>query len=222
MNATKPPSKDIEPIQHYYIPCSLSAGFGLIAVLICLFILFLVRRTKSRLHTVNHLLICNTCLASMFYCVVININYVYLIFIPSNTSDISCRLRAYFAYTSIAAVIYSYFIQAISRFCFSVLSSKYRWLVMYILTSIRTVYMVNLVTMSSVVALEKLFTMMLDREIRSVIRHLVTRQTLVMPFETTMQQTRHKTCLLLILICHSIEGQNLVHDTRSILEINHR
>ena len=306
MNATKSPWKEIEPIQHYYIPCSLSAGFGLIAVLICLFILFLVRRTKSRLHTVNHLLICNTCLASMFYCVVININYVYLIFIPSETSDISCRLRAYFAYTSIAAVIYSYFIQAISRFCFSVLSLKYRWLitfpahyllilvqwsvvflltlpaivtkdinflpnalcwvglhstlhllytvvayylipvlliiiiytyiyyrvrqanknttitsrtskrqkldlellrnilillsiylggglplVIYILTSIRTVYMVNLVTMSSVVALEKLFTMMLDREIRSVIRHLIARQTLVMPFETTMQQTRH-------------------------------
>ena len=240
----------------------------------------------------------------MFYCVVININYVYLIFIPFDTSDINCRLRAYFAYTSIAAVIYSYFIQAISRFCFSILSSKCRWLitfqahylliliqwsavflvtlpaiitkdinflpnalcwvglqstlhlmytviayylipvlliliiytyiyyrvrqanknttltartskrqkldlellrnilillsiylggglplVIYIVTSIRVVYMVNLVTMSSVVALEKLFTMMLDREIRSVIRHLVTRQTMVMPFETTMQQT---------------------------------
>ena len=295
MNMTNISLLDIEPIEHYYIPCSISAAFGLIAIVICLFILVLVWRTKSRLHTVNHLLICNTCVASMFYCTVININYVFLIFIPHDTNDFSCRLRGYFAYSSITAVIYSYFIQAISRLFFSIFSAKYRWLttfrahylligvqwsivflltlpaiiskdinyfpnalcwvglhatlhlfytiivyyliplvfiiiiymtiyhhvrqsskntmivirtsrrqkldlevlrnilillsiylggglplIVYIVTSIRVVYMINLVTMSSVVALEKIFTMFLDREIRQVFR-----KTSVMPFETT-------------------------------------
>ncbi|UJR19573.1 hypothetical protein I4U23_022708 [Adineta vaga] len=52
-----------------------------------------------------------------------------------DTSDISCRFRAYFAYSGVAGVIYPYLIQAILRFFFSVLPTKYRQL-----TSFKTHY----------------------------------------------------------------------------------
>ena len=52
-------------------------------------------------------------------------NYIHLIFLPSQTSDLSCRCRGYLAYMSIAAVTYSYLTQSISRFFFSLLSAKH-------------------------------------------------------------------------------------------------
>jgi hypothetical protein len=135
MNTTTiDPSLDYT-ISDYYVVCSLSTGLAFIAVIICTFIVILVWRTKPRLHTVNHLLMCNTCFASSFYCVVIVNNYGFLIFDQRQTSNMSCRWRAYFAYSGIAGVIYSYLIQAISRFFFSVLSGRYRWL-----TSFKTHY----------------------------------------------------------------------------------
>ncbi|CAF4348003.1 unnamed protein product, partial [Rotaria sp. Silwood2] len=82
----------------------------------------------KRLYTVTYLLICNTCVSSIFYCVVQCYNYAFLNFILWDTSDISCRWRGYFAYMSIVAVIYSYLIQAISRYFFVVLSMNYRWI----------------------------------------------------------------------------------------------
>ena len=112
----------------YYIVCSLSSVISLIAVFVSIFVPILVYRTKPRLHTVRHLLICNTCIASILYCIVQTINYAFLIFLQSETSDVGCRWRGYFAYLSIAAVTYSYLIQAISRFFISVLSGHYRWL----------------------------------------------------------------------------------------------
>jgi hypothetical protein len=122
-------------ISDYYVACSISTVLATIAVLICLFIIILVWRTKPRLHTVNHLLMCNTACASVLYCIVIVNNYGFLIFGEWQTSDMSCRLRAYWAYTAITGVVYSYLIQAISRFFFAVLSTKYRWL-----TSFKTHY----------------------------------------------------------------------------------
>lgn len=113
----------------YYIVCSISAGFGLIAILLCLLIISLVLRTKTRLHTVRHLLICNTCVASIFYCSMQSFNYAVLIFLPWETSDIGCRWRAYLAYMSISASIYSYLVQAISRLFYSIFGAKNpRWI----------------------------------------------------------------------------------------------
>ncbi|CAF0779765.1 unnamed protein product [Adineta ricciae] len=112
----------------YYIVCSLAGAISLIAVFISIFVPILAYRTKPRLHTVRHLLICNTCVASILYCIVQTINYAFLIFLQSETSDVGCRWRGYFAYLSIAAVAYSYLIQAISRFFISILSGQYRWL----------------------------------------------------------------------------------------------
>jgi hypothetical protein len=125
MNSTPVTSNDIND---FYIVCSLSGIFALIAVVLSGIILILVRRTKPRLHTVRHLLMCNTCIASILYCVVQTNNYVFLIFLPWETSDVNCRWRGYFSYITISAVPYSYLTQAISRFFISVLSSKYRWL----------------------------------------------------------------------------------------------
>ena len=122
-------------ISDYYVACSISTVLAAIAVCICLFIVILVWRTKPRLHTVNHLLMCNTCCGSILYCVVIVNNYGFLIFGEWQTSDMSCRLRAYWAYSAITGVVYSYLIQAVSRFFFAVLATKYRWL-----TSFKTHY----------------------------------------------------------------------------------
>ena len=108
----------------YYVACSISAAFGFIAIVLCFVIISLVLRTKPRLHTVRHLLICNTCVASIFYCLMQSFNYVVLIFLPWETSDIGCRWRAYFAYMSICASIYSYLVQAISRLFYSIFGTK--------------------------------------------------------------------------------------------------
>ena len=292
-------------IEDYYLVCSLSVAFALIAVIICIGILVLVHRTKPRLHTVNHLLVCNTCLASIFYCSISSINYYFLIFVPWDTSDMSCRWRGYFAYASVAGVIYSYLIQAVSRFFFSILSTNNRflitfkahyililaqWLLVFLITlpsivtidikfhpknlcwvpkqrlihlaytiiayyvlpvllivciylfiyirvrriikgattivhatknhkldlevlrniltllgiylgggtpylafvftSIRTIYFINLVTLSFTVAVEKLGTVILDREIRLVMRGLICRRTDVEPFDATKTRAR--------------------------------
>ena len=101
-----------------------SMALALLAALIACFILALVFFTK-RLHTPSHLLICNTCVWTVVCCVVQTNNHIFVLFISWDTSDLSCRLRGYFAYMSIAGVIYSYLAQAISRFFFVVLANKY-------------------------------------------------------------------------------------------------
>lgn len=126
-----PSGATVDSVEEYYIPCGLSAAFAAIAISICIFILILVWRTKPRLHTVNHLLMCNTCCASIYVCLILMVNYAFLIFGQWETSDLGCRWRGYLAYAGITAVIYSYLIQAISRFFFSVLSGTYRWLISF-------------------------------------------------------------------------------------------
>ncbi len=115
-------------IEDYYTPAGLSSGFAVICILISIAIIILVWQTKPRLHTVNHLLICNTCAALILFSMAHINNYVFLIFIPWETSDLGCRWRAYVTYVGMAGTSYSYMIQAISRFFFSVLRVKYRWL----------------------------------------------------------------------------------------------
>ncbi|CAF1107585.1 unnamed protein product [Adineta ricciae] len=115
-------------IEDYYVACALSTLFALISILISLSIFIIVWKTKPRLHTINHLLICNTAFASIVYCLVIINNYIYLLFVPWNLDDMSCRFRAYFAYIGISGVIYSYLIQSISRLFVSIFSTKYRFL----------------------------------------------------------------------------------------------
>jgi hypothetical protein len=73
----------------------------------------------------------------------------------------SCRWRAYFAYVGIAGVMYSYLIQAISCFFFSVISTKYRWLTTfktrYILIGLQWL-IVFLITSSNVIAKDITFS----------------------------------------------------------------
>lgn len=131
MNATTTDNSTVYSIEEYYIPCCISAVLAFIAICLCIFTVILVWRTKPRLHTVNHLLMCNTCCASIFVCVILVNNYAFLLFGQWETSDVSCRWRAYLAYAGITSVIYSYLLQAISRFFFSILSGKYRGLVSF-------------------------------------------------------------------------------------------
>ncbi|CAF2808556.1 unnamed protein product [Rotaria sp. Silwood2] len=128
MNSTE---QQPDTIEDYYIVCSLSALFAVTAVAISITILIFVQRTKPRLHTVRHLLMCNTCIASILYCIVQINNYIFLIFLPSVTSDISCRWRGYFAYFTISAITYSFLIQAISRLFIVIFSTKYKCLITF-------------------------------------------------------------------------------------------
>ncbi|CAF0779749.1 unnamed protein product [Adineta ricciae] len=148
MNSTLSPLEASFAINDYYIASSLSSVISLIAVFISIFVPILAYRTKPRLHTVRHLLICNTCVASILYCIVQTINYAFLIFLQSETSDVGCRWRGYFAYLSIAAVAYSYLIQAISRFFISILSGQYRWL-----TTFKTHYILILLQWVTIVVI---------------------------------------------------------------------
>lgn len=116
----------------YDIIAPISMTFALIAVVISCFILTIVSLTKQ-LHTSAHLLTCNTCIASIVFCLAQCYNYIFLLFITWDHSDKACRRRGYFGYMSIVAVIYSYLLQAISRYFIIVLSTKYRWL-----TSLKT------------------------------------------------------------------------------------
>ena len=125
MNSTQLAS---DAIGEYYIVCSLTGAFSLIAVGVSLLILTMVYKTKPRLHTVRHLLICNTAVASILYCIVQINNYAFLLFISEGTSDMSCRWRGYFSYITLCGVLYSFLIQAVSRLFISVFSTQYRWL----------------------------------------------------------------------------------------------
>ncbi|CAF1003377.1 unnamed protein product [Adineta steineri] len=111
---------------NYDVVIPLSMAGVLIAVIIACVILILVIFTK-RLHTVTHLLICNSSISSIFYCIIQCVNYIFLVLIPAETNDSTCRWRGFFGYMAVAAVVYSYLAQAISRFFISILSTKYRW-----------------------------------------------------------------------------------------------
>ena len=124
-------------IKIYYVICSFSVAFAVTAVTISITILALTWKVKRRLHTVRHLLTCNTCVASIFYCCVQTINYVYLIFLPDEISDIGCRWRGYLSYITLCGVSYSFLIQAISRLFISLFSIRYRWL-----TTFKTHYLI--------------------------------------------------------------------------------
>jgi len=67
----------------------------------------------------------------MLYCIIQTTNYIFLIFLRWETSDMSCRWRGYFAYLSICAVTYSYLIQAVSRLFIVLFSNKYRRLITF-------------------------------------------------------------------------------------------
>ena len=101
------------------IPCAT------ISIIISLIVMLIIWRTKPRLHTSNHLLICNTCIISIVYCLATIFQYIYLLFIKWDTSNTTCQWRAYFFYVGTAGLLYSYTIQAISRLFFSVLAIKY-------------------------------------------------------------------------------------------------
>ena len=128
MNTTQSPLEALFVLSDYYVACALSAVIAVIAVLIAIVILVVVRRSKPRLHTVRHLLMCNTCVASILYCIVQSMNYAFLIFLRWDTSDVSCRWRGYFSYLTICAFVYSFFIQAISRLFISLYSVSHKWL----------------------------------------------------------------------------------------------
>lgn len=114
--------EDYEMISRFVFICSP------ITIFTSIFIIILIYRTKSRLHTVTHLLIVNTCIASILNCITTVLQYVYFLYIRWDRSDRRCKYLAYFFYCGVASVFYSYTLQAVSRLIFSMYSIKYRYL----------------------------------------------------------------------------------------------
>ena len=121
----------MEDMYGYYIVCSISAVCAILAIVMSIIIVSLVIHVKRRLHTERHLLMCNTAVASSFYCISQLTSYVVLIFFPQITDDVSCRWRGYLSYASICGATYSYLIQAVSRLFFTVFATKHPWMVSF-------------------------------------------------------------------------------------------
>ncbi|CAF2461254.1 unnamed protein product [Rotaria sp. Silwood2] len=117
----------LEELKSYQIIIPVSMVGVLIAFIVACLILILIICIK-RLHTVTHLLICNTSISSIFYCIVQCVNYAVLLFIRWDINDSSCRWRGFFGYMAVVAVVYSYLTQATSRLFFSILSTRYPWI----------------------------------------------------------------------------------------------
>lgn len=114
----------------YSVVIPISIAFAILSVLISgLILIFIV--CHARIHTVNHLLIANTCIWSILYSAAQSNQFIHVLFVQWDTSDISCRWRAYLAYVSMAGIIYSYLIQSISRLFFIILAMKYRWTISF-------------------------------------------------------------------------------------------
>ena len=111
----------------YYIMCGVSSFFAALAIILSIIIVILIKHEKPRLHTVRHLLIANTCISSCFYCTIQTMNYIFLVFLPFISDDISCRWRGYLGYMAIALPIFSYVIQSLSRLLLTVYAGKYPW-----------------------------------------------------------------------------------------------
>ena len=134
MNQTTTTAASTSPIGDlagYYIVCPISAACAILAIVMSIIIVSLVIHAKRRLHTERHLLMCNTAVASSFYCISQLTSYVVLIFFPQITDDVSCRWRGYLSYASICGATYSYLIQAVSRLFFTVFATKHPWMVSF-------------------------------------------------------------------------------------------
>ena len=117
--------------KEYYIVCSLAVLFSFFTILIGIFLIVLIYQKRRRLHTCRHLLMCNTSVALIFYCVNQAINLIFIGLLPWYTSDISCQWRAYATNVSITAAIYSYLVQSISRSFFILFPMKYPFLITF-------------------------------------------------------------------------------------------
>ena len=60
----------IDSVEDYYIVSAFSIIFSLTTILISILILLLIKKSKGRLDTIHHLLICNRCIASILYSIV--------------------------------------------------------------------------------------------------------------------------------------------------------
>ena len=146
MNTTPSALEASISLKDYYVPAIFAGIISVIAIAMSTMIVILIWRSKPRLHTVRHLLMCNTSVASVFYCITQCMNFVFLIFLRSETSDQGCRIRGYITYLSMCAVIYSFLIQSISRLFISLYSGSHKWL-----TTFRAHYVLILVQWIAVI-----------------------------------------------------------------------
>ncbi len=91
----------------------------LTSIFLSFFIILLIFFTKT-LHSPANLLICNTCLSTVFY-VIITTMKISFFYMESILSDWWCRILAYLGYACLNMAVYSYVIQGLSRLFFIVL-----------------------------------------------------------------------------------------------------
>lgn len=95
------------------IACIIFIVTVIISIVLCSFIILLIVFTKN-LHSPANLLICNTCSATIFYCIMATIQ-IYCFYMESDLTDWWCRILAYLNYVFLYMITYSFVIQALSR-----------------------------------------------------------------------------------------------------------
>ena len=128
-------STNITAVQLNDITLSVSVLSIIISTSISLLIVIITFITPN-LRSSTNILVCNTCLCTLFYSIISIIN-TFIFYLEPVSTDWSCRIRGYLGYVSLNLVIYSYVIQAISRLFWTVLY-RYR----YLLTIKCHVYMI--------------------------------------------------------------------------------
>ena len=88
----------------------------IMALVLSHLVLLLILFNKT-LHSPANLLICNTCLATILFSIIITIK-MFIFYMELIITDESCRILAYFGYSFLQMVSYSYVVQALSRLSF--------------------------------------------------------------------------------------------------------
>ncbi len=99
-----------------------------ISIFLCLFIMLLIAFTKT-LHSPINLLLCNTCLAIIFYFIIVMIK-IFLFYMQYTYSHWWCRILAYLDSVFLNMIYYSFVIQALSRL-FIIVFHRHRHLLKY-------------------------------------------------------------------------------------------
>lgn len=107
-------------------------GISLLIVLSVSIVIFHLTLTVEKLQTFSNLLICNTCLISLFYSCTTTLQVFMVVFAPlgSNGKDsrLFCIIRAYLTVVSTTLLSSSFLLQALSRLFHAVFHTHHRYL----------------------------------------------------------------------------------------------
>jgi len=107
------------PDLYFTINFSVGIIVSIVGIIFCIITISIVIMNRQ-CHNVTNLLVCNTCIAVIFYFIVSIITYIYGFREDWSFNAPLCAFRAYCFSASVAAICYSYSIEVISRLFFAV------------------------------------------------------------------------------------------------------